>query len=271
MAYTQRWGEQRWPEVPPDRDAGPPARAGRRRPEPHPEPPPEPHEEPEDLDYPDDSPFDTGRPVVNPYAVVALVAALVLLFPIALVFGLIAFTHPRGRLMAFAAFLLGAVEAALLVAFVVLPRDQVSDMYSRVGDALGVTAGSEAAAGVPTEGAVESATAVSIPAPPSAPPAPSTPPPASPAAPETVAPVAAEQDTACPEPALIGVAADGTTLLCLAGTGSVTGYQWSGPYRVAAAVRDEGGECTAGAGATARTAAGQALVCEDGTWALWVS
>ncbi len=73
MAYSQRWGEQRWPEVPPDRDAGPPARAGRRRPEPHPEP----HEEPEDLDYPDDSPFDADRPVVNPYAVVALVAALV--------------------------------------------------------------------------------------------------------------------------------------------------------------------------------------------------
>ncbi|MFI1461997.1 hypothetical protein [Nocardia carnea] len=269
MAYTQRWGEQRWPEVPPDRDAHPPARTGRRRPEQHPEP--EPHEEPEDLDYPDDSPFDADRPVVNPYAVVALVSALVLLFPVALVFGLIAFTYPRGRLMASAAFLLGAVEAAVLVAFVVLPDDRVSDMYSRVGDALGVTTGSGAAAGVPAEGAVESATAVSIPAPPGAPPAPPTQPPVTGAAPDMAAPVAAEQDTACPEPALIGAAADGTTLLCLAGTGSVTGYQWSGPYRVAAAVRDEGGECTAGAGATARTAAGQALVCEDGTWALWVS
>ncbi|WP_280417407.1 hypothetical protein [Nocardia carnea] len=256
MAYSQRWGEQRWPEVPRDRDAEPPARAGRRR--------PEPQQEPEDLDYPDDSPFDTDRPIVNPYAVVALVAALVLLFPVALVFGLIAFTHPRGRFMAFAAFLLGAFEAALLVAFVVLPDNRVSDMYARVGDALGVSAGSEAAAGGPPENTVGSATAVSIPAPPSAPPAP-------PSRPSVAAPVAAEQDTACPEPALIGAAADGTTLLCLAGTGSVTGYQWSGPYRVDAAVRDEGGECTVGAGATARTTAGQALVCEDGTWVLWVS
>ncbi|WP_280508590.1 hypothetical protein [Nocardia flavorosea] len=266
MAYTQRWGEQRWPEVPRDRGAGPPTRAGGRRPE----PPPEPYEDPEDLDYPDDSPVATDRPVVNPYAVVALVAALVLLFPVALVFGLISFTYPRGRLMAFAAFVLGAVEAASVVAFVVLPRDQVSDLYSRVGDVLGVSAGSGAAAGVSAEGAVESATAVSVPAPPSVPPVPSAPP-VTRAAPEIAAPVAAEQDTACPEPALIGAAADGTILLCLAGTGSVTGYQWSGPYRVAAAIRDEGGDCTAGAGATARTAAGQALVCEEGTWALWVS
>src|SRR5690606_17586158 len=139
MAYSQRWGEQRWPEVPRDRDADPPARAGRRR--------PEPQQEPEDLDYPDDSPFDTDRPIVNPYAVVALVAALVLLFPVARVLGLSAFTHPRGRFMAFAAFLLGAFEAAWLVAFVVLPDNRVSDIYARVGDALGVSAGSEAAAG----------------------------------------------------------------------------------------------------------------------------
>ncbi|WP_280437658.1 hypothetical protein [Nocardia carnea] len=262
MGYSQRWGEQRWPEVPPDRDPGPPARAGRRR--------PEPREEPEDFDHPDDSPFDTGRPVVNPYAVVALVAALVLLFPVAIVFGSIAFTYPRGRFMAFTAFVLGALEAALLVAFVVLPRDRVSDMYSQVGDALGVTTGSADAAGVPADGTVESATAVSIPAPSSAPPAPSTRAPVTRPAPEIAAPVA-EKDTACPEPALIGAATDGTTLLCLTDTGSVTGYQWSGPYRVAEDVRAEGGNCTAGAAATARTAAGRALVCEDGTWALWVS
>ena len=256
MAYSQRWGEQRWPEVPQDHEAGPPPRARRR---------PEPHEEPDDLDYSEDPAFDAERPVVNPYAVVALVAALVLLFPVALVFGLVAFTYPRGRFMAFAAFLLGALEAALLVAFVVLPRDRVSDVYSRVGDALGVTTASATAAGVPAEGPVESATAVSVP--PSATPHPRSP--VGRAEPEAAAPVVAEQGTACPEPALIGAATDGTTLLCLAGTESVTGPQWSGPYRIAAAVRDEGGDCAAGA--TARSAAGRALVCEDGIWALWVS
>lgn len=264
MAYSQRWGEQRWPEVPPDRDAGPPpARPGRRR--------PEPPEEPEDLDYADgDSPFGTDRPVVNPYAVVALVAALVLLFPVAIVFGLIAFTHPRGRFMAFAAFVLGVLEAVLLVAWFVLPGDGVSDMYSRVGDVLGVTTGAETTAGVPAAGELEDATAVSMPAPPSAPPASPTQPSATLAAPENVVPVA-EKDTACPEPALIGAAADGSTLLCLTDTGSVTGYQWSGPYRIAQAVREENGNCATASGATARTAAGRALVCEDGAWALWIS
>ncbi|MBF6347770.1 hypothetical protein IU448_01920 [Nocardia flavorosea] len=263
MAYSQRWGEQRWPEVPPDRDAGPPPRTGRRR--------PELRAEPEDLDYADDeSSFGTAEPAVNPYAVIALVAALVLLFPVAIVFGLIAFTRPRGRFMAFAAFLLGALEAVLLVAWFVLPGERVSDMYSRVGDALGVTTGSETAAGVPADGELESATAVSIPAPPSAPPASPTQPLATGAAPENAVPVA-ENDTACPEPALIGAATDGSILLCLTDTGSVTGYQWSGPYRVAEAVREENGTCAAAAGATARTAAGLALVCEDGAWTLWVS
>lgn len=259
MAYSQRWGEQRWPEVPQDRDAGPLPRARRRK---------ETYEEPEGLDYGDDPLVETDRPIVNPYAVVALVAALVLLFPVALVFGLIAFTHPRGRFMAFTAFLLGAMEAALLVAFVVLPRDRASDMYSRIGDALGVTTGSATAAADPTEGTVDSDTASFIPAAPGAPP---TEPPVTRAAPEIAAPVVAERDTACPEPALIGAATDGTTLLCLARTGSVTGYQWSGPHRIDAAVHDEGGDCAAGTGATARTAAGRALVCEDGIWALWVS
>lgn len=269
MAYSQRWGEQRWPEVPPDRDAEPPARAGRRR--------PDPSEEPEDFGYADEPPFDTGRPIVNPYAVVALVAALVLLFPVAIVFGLIAFTHPRGRFMAFTAFLLGALEAVLLVAFVVLPRDRVSDLYSRVGDALGVSARAEAAADDPATGPEDYATAVSIPAPPTrlpepstAPAAPSTAPPSSRSAAGSAAPVA-ERDTACPEPALIGVAADGATLLCLVDPGSVTGYQWSGPHRIAETVRAEGGDCTSGAAATARTSAGHALVCENGAWVLWTS
>ncbi|MGI5218619.1 hypothetical protein [Nocardia sp. CA-290969] len=262
MAYSQRWGEQRWPEVPPDRDAEPPVRAGRRR--------PDPIAEPVDIDYADEPSFEIDRPVVNPYAVVALVAALVLLFPVAIVFGLIAFSHPRGRFMAFTAFLLGALEAAALVAFVVLPRDRVSDMYSRVGEALGVTAGSEVAAGDPATGPVENATAVSIPAPSTQLSAPSTRPPSPRPVPGSVAPVA-EQDTACPEPALIGVAADGATLLCLVDAESVTGYQWSGPRRVAESVHAEGEDCTTGAAATARTSAGRALVCENGAWVLWTS
>lgn len=255
MAYSQRWGEQRWPELAPDRNSRPPPRAGRRR--------DEPPEEPAEFDYSDDPPPGPDRPVVNPYAVVALVAALVLLFPVALVFGLIAFSYPRGRFMAFVAFVLGAMEAALLVAWVVLPQDRVADMYSRLGDALGVTAGPETA---PATGTAESATAVSIPAPPI-----SSAPPQGPATVPEIAVPAADKGTACPEPALLGASADGAVLLCLTDTGSVTGYRWSGPYRVAEQVREEGDDCVTGAGATARTAAGRALVCEQGAWTLWTS
>lgn len=79
----------------------------------------------------------------------------------------------------------------------------------------------------------------------------------------------AELDTACPEPALLGIAADGGTLLCLTDSASVTGYQWSGPYRVAETVRAEDASCTGTA--TARTIAGYALVCENGTWTRWTS
>lgn len=249
MAYSQRWVGERWPEIPPDPDAGPPR--GHRWREDR-------WDEPED--HFDEDPPRTERPVVNPYAVIALVAALLLLFPVALVFGLIAFAHPRGRLMAVAALLLGAAEVALLAALVILPRGQVSDMYSRAEEAVGELTGTPEPPAPASDG------------PPTTAAPPPTGNPASPSAtgidPAGVPPVA-RLDTACPEPALVGAAADGGTLLCLTDPESVTGYQWSGPYRVAERTADEGDTCT-GAG-TARTGTGYALVCENGTWVLWVS
>ncbi|MBO0856677.1 MAG: hypothetical protein J2P18_23255, partial [Nocardia sp.] len=56
------------------------------------------------------------QPIVNPYAIVALIAALVALFPVAIVFAFISFSHPRGRLMAMCALLLGVLEMAVGVA-----------------------------------------------------------------------------------------------------------------------------------------------------------
>ncbi|MFI5719094.1 hypothetical protein [Nocardia sp. NPDC051750] len=263
MAYSQRWGEQRWPEVPADRDEEPPPRPGRRR--------PGQRDEPEEIDL--DEPLYTDRPIVNPYAIVALVAALILLFPVAIVFGLIAFTHPRGRVMAFGAFVLGVVEAALLAALVVLPHDGVAGMFSRVGDAVSEAAGSPSAADDPAApavpGAVVESAAVSIPSPPTRT-TPAGPPPSTPRSVPAPVPPAAELDTACPEAGLLGASARGDTLLCLADPASVTGYQWSGPHRIAEDIREAGGECTPG-GATARTDAGYALVCERGEWVLWTS
>ncbi|WP_052083250.1 MULTISPECIES: DUF4190 domain-containing protein [Nocardiaceae] len=55
---------------------------------------------------------------INPYAVIALVAALLGLFPVAIVFGILAFWRPAGRGLAIAAVVLGAIEA-LVVATVV--------------------------------------------------------------------------------------------------------------------------------------------------------
>ncbi|WP_459546207.1 hypothetical protein [Nocardia sp. X0981] len=251
MANSQRWAVQRWPEIPPDHEQEPP-RGQRWR--------GERWEEPEDH-FDEELPrTERERPIVNPYAVIALVAALLLLFPVALVFGFIAFAHPRGRLMAVAALLLGAAEVTLLAAFVILPREQVSDMYARAEDAVGDPTGTRE----PPSSAPVGPSATVVPVP--------TEHPASPTAtgidPAGVPPVA-RLDTACPEPALVGAAVDGSTLLCLTDPGSVTGYQWSGPYRVAARTADEGGTCS-GPG-TARTVTGHALVCENDTWVLWVS
>ncbi|MFQ6226854.1 DUF4190 domain-containing protein [Nocardia sp. NPDC002869] len=250
MAYTQRWAGERWPEVPPDRDEEPP-RTGRRR--------------DEYDDWSEEPPPHDERPIVNPYAIVALVAALILVFPVAIVFGLIAFGHPRGRFLAGTAILLGVAEVALLAALVLSPRNTPGGVFSRVGDAVGEVTGGQRTAEPPvspTSGTSES-TQTSSPGR-SAPP-----PPSVPASGAAAAPPAAEVDTACPEPALLGVAADGGTLLCLTDSASVTGYQWSGPYRVAETVRAEDASCTGAA--TARTAAGYALVCENGTWTLWSS
>ncbi|WP_328394898.1 DUF4190 domain-containing protein [Nocardia sp. NBC_00416] len=251
MAYSRRRAGERWPEIPPDRDEEPSrdrGRAGQRG----------------DLgEYADDPFFYEERPVVNPYSIVALVAALILLFPVAIVFGLIAFGHPRGRFMAFAALVLGVLEVALLAAFVLLPRETAEDVFAGFGDAVGDMTGTQ----VPDDPVT-----ISPPTSDSASPTgtPATAAPSASVSGSATVP-AAELDTACPEPALVGAAADGGTLLCLTEVDSVTGYQWSGPYRVGEAVREEGGSCTGGTNVTARTSGGYALVCENGAWVLWSS
>ncbi|GGK98368.1 hypothetical protein [Nocardia jinanensis] len=250
MAYKQRWAGERWPEVPPYRDEEPP-QPGRPR---------------DDFDdRPDESHRYEARPVVNPYAIVALVAALILIFPVAIVFGLIAFGHPRGRFMACTALLLGVLEVALLAALVLLPRDSSGGVFSRVGDAVGEVTGGPQETESPETAAPETSETTRTSTPTTSPAV------LEPSVPRSAVgvPPAAEADTPCPEPALLGAAADGGTLLCLTDAASVTGYQWSDPVRVAETVREEGASCTGAA--TARTVAGYALVCERGAWTLWTS
>lgn len=55
---------------------------------------------------------------INPYAVIALVAALLGLFPVAIVFGILAFWRPAGRGLAIAGLALGAIEAIAVATIV---------------------------------------------------------------------------------------------------------------------------------------------------------
>lgn len=55
---------------------------------------------------------------VNPYAVISLVAALLGLFPVAIVFGILAFWRPAGRGIAIAGLAIGMIELLVLATVV---------------------------------------------------------------------------------------------------------------------------------------------------------
>ncbi|MFJ1459139.1 DUF4190 domain-containing protein [Nocardia sp. N2S4-5] len=200
----------------------------------------------------------TGRlrvevpPIVNPYSIIALIAALLGLFPVALVFGLISFGHPRGRAMAMFALLIGILEVVVLAGVLVLS---------------GVTVPRTVLRSDPTP--ASATTVVTVTAAPTSAPALTT---TVAAAPAPVAPPAVAKGEACTQAdaGRIGSGSDGGTLLCLRGG---SGYRWAGPYTVTTAVHEGGTKCIPGTDTTARTTDGHALVCEgrgSGTWSLWV-
>ncbi|MQY24008.1 DUF4190 domain-containing protein [Nocardia macrotermitis] len=214
----------------------------------------------EDYEEPTPSRRRAGRlrvqvpPIVNPYSIVALVAALLGLFPVAIVFGFISFTHPRGRMMALFALLIGAVEVTALVGVLAMSG------YTLPHNPFRLQAGSAPASqssSAPTNTNETAPLQVTV----------------SSAAPTTAAQTAVAQGQACTESqaALIGSTSDGNTLLCLKGA---SGYRWTGPYTVSTAVYDKGSKCDASGDKSARTADGRALVCEGqgraATWTLWV-
>ncbi|RJO73457.1 hypothetical protein D5S18_19750 [Nocardia panacis] len=226
MARTERGATERWPEVAP---------RGRDW-------------ESEEWEEPQ------RAPIVNPYAIIALVAALLGLFPVALVFGLVSFSHPRGRGLAVFALLIGLLEVAALVGFVVLGGNGLRDLVNRTDRAQ--TAPATAPQAVRTPAIV--------------------PPTTSAAASST--PVVAEAGTpakgqVCAENqvGLIGTAGDGGTLICLFKSGVNGGYRWAGPYTVAGGVQQTGTSCDPTGQKSARTTDGKALVCEgQGRNAMWV-
>ncbi|MGK8524146.1 DUF4190 domain-containing protein [Nocardia asteroides] len=251
MTRAERRETDRWPQVrPDDRWSEPESEDG-------------PWSDDEDERWPEQPPSRrrTGRlrveipPIVNPYAIIALVAALLGLFPVAIVFGFIAFSHPRGRVMAMFALLLGVAEVTAVAGFVLLTSNWLPDLTNRTA-----TIGPPPLAAAPTT--VQSPAVTTTTAAPS--PAVTTPPA------ESQEPVT--KGASCTEAQLgkIGSAASGGTLICLTTAG---GYQWSGPHTVATAVQQAGSKCDASGAKTGRTADGRALVCEvngrSGTWVLW--
>lgn len=213
---------------------------------------------PEERD-PEDPFVADSRPIVNPYAVIALVAALLALFPVAIVFGLIAFGHPRGRAMATFAVLLGITEAAAVAAVVVLTGSSLTDTLADLDDAAvqttTITADQTTVAQAPT--------AVL----PSARPTP---------APTTEEAPVVRKGAACTASQLgtIGTAVDGGTLLCLEASSSSGTYHWSGPYNIGTGVFEPGQTCDETIAKSGRTTDGRALVCESqgsegGAWVRW--
>ncbi|WP_069160881.1 DUF4190 domain-containing protein [Nocardia altamirensis] len=240
-AQDDRWPEaeeeQRWGESDPDdrwQEAAPRRRTGRLR-----------------VEIP---------PIINPYAIVALVAALLGLFPVAIVFGFIAFSHPRGRVMAMFALLIGVAEVTALAGLVVLSGRIVPDDLLRANKPaatvnLSAQSTTEQKAPPTTTVALSPVTTTVAPT-------------------ATAAPSNLKKGTACTDAQVgqIGSAADGGTLICLR---SGTAFLWSGPYNVSTAIQQAGAKCDGSTGKSGRTADGRALICENpgrnGIWALWTS
>ncbi|WP_278262171.1 hypothetical protein [Nocardia sp. AG03] len=191
-------------------------------------------------------------PRVNPYAMVALAAALVLLFPIAIVFGLLSFGHPRGRGIAVLALLLGTAEvaAAATVGLAVFGGFDVS---------LPNLAQTTASTTAPTPVVSAHGTPVATGEMPVASPTPA-----------ANTPVLKGGPCAAEQAGLLGVTADGATLLCLRKDGV---YAWSGPFKVSGSYYAVGTGCDPSVDKTGRTSDDHALVCEGkagaATWVLW--
>ncbi|MEV5832514.1 DUF4190 domain-containing protein [Nocardia sp. NPDC052112] len=249
MARTDNRERERWPEAQPEEYDAETAAIGRW-------PDPDPNDRWPEVEPPARRAPRAGRlrvevpPIVNPYAIVALVAALLGLFPVAIVFGFIAFSHPRGKTMAVCALLLGVLEVVAIAGYVVLSGSNFSDALSGVNRTPVVSSVSLPSTIAQTAVVPPSVAPTTVVTPPSA---------------TSTSQVTPKKGTVCTEPGRIGTGTDGTTLLCLASGGV---YQWNGPYTVGGTVAEPGGKCD-GSAKSARTADGRAVTCESKVWVLW--
>lgn len=188
-----------------------------------------------------------GPPPVNPYAVIALVAALLVVFPVAIVFGFIAFSRRGGRIIAFWALLLGIMEVGTLLALFAVTNHtfSVAVLEHKLNPTTSVaTLGQETTSSVPTT--THSAATM----------APLPPPPATEPGAKPVLGGACEVSQA----GHFGIAVDGRQVLCHTVQGV---YQWDKVGTLARNPHESGSSCdpSTDSSLTGKTAAGLAVVC----------
>ncbi|MFE5477727.1 hypothetical protein ACFQ9R_18625 [Nocardia sp. NPDC056541] len=219
----RRWDGQRWPQVSADSATG-----GRRG----------------------------DQPRVNPYSMVALAAALVLLFPIAIVFGLLSFGHPRGRGIAVLALLLGISEVAVAAAIGLAVFGGLDVSMPALAQSAATTTPTPVSVTSHTAPTVTEAVPVTSPA----------------GGGEKSGVVEKGTECTAEKAGLLGVAADGATLLCLRGP---SGHTWSGPFKVSGSYYTAGAKCDPSVDKSGRTSDNHALVCEGkgsaAVWSLWTT
>ncbi|WP_067688916.1 hypothetical protein [Nocardia jejuensis] len=171
-------------------------------------------------------------PIVNPYAVIALVAALLLLFPIAIVFALISFTYPRGRGMAAWALILGCLQLGTVATIVLVGGNALNELSSTFS----------AASSQSTTHTTQSPTALET-RPPAVPFSAETAPETTAPSATTTAPTRPANRSPCSEPLAITTGADGNAMVCSGGGGvSRPVWQTTGTP-LQPGIHDEGDTC----------------------------
>ncbi|WP_328856628.1 DUF4190 domain-containing protein [Williamsia herbipolensis] len=190
---------------------------------------------------------------INVYAVISLVAALLGLFPVAIVFGILAFTRPAGRGIAVAGLVLGVLElAALLVVLFGMASAFTDDTDSDTGQTV---ASSVFEPFIPTAESASSTTSET------STPSQTTPSPTAEASPlPTSGPVLNES---CSEGQASVIATDANTgqnIVCTF-LGAGGGYKWVQTAEVSPGTHERGDSCDPATDRVGRTAAGTALIC----------
>lgn len=197
---------------------------------------------------------------INVYAVISLVAALLGLFPVAIVFGILAFTRPAGRGVAIAGLVLGILElVALLLVFFGIANaftddsDSSSAAQTVTSSVFEPFTSTEEATQAPVTTTQTEAEAEAEAETPSPTPTETEPSPASgPALNET-----------CSEGQVNALATDvntGNNIVC-AFLGSGGGYKWVQSAPVSSGTHERGDSCDPATDKVGRSTGGTALLC----------